>query len=156
MIFWPHFNKGRLAVKILRWLFLLTVLLPAVLSAQERSVLQGERQLRKWTDLVADSNMVKMLSGEYFFFGPTDSERDLRWRIGYILQSRPDDPRDISFQLFGLFLPENLRVRIDNTKKIPTAEIIFTEALEIDRIIIRISKEDYKKSPCLEYVAKER
>ena len=46
-------------------------------------------------------------------------------------------------------------MRIDASKKVPTAELILTPAVEIDKVIIRISAGDYKKSPCLAKVKKE-
>ena len=143
-------------MKHLLFLFLLLVLLPPATSAQQRSILQGERELVKWRQVIKlDIDMIKMLCGEYFWFLPTNEQSDPGWVIGYMMKRRADDPPDIDIQLFGLFLPETLRVRIDASKKVPTAELILTPAVEIDNVIIRISAGDYKKSPCLAKVKKE-
>ena len=66
-------------MKHLLFLFLLLVLLPPATSAQQRSILQGERELVKWREVIKlDIHMIKMLCGEYFVFLPTDEQSDPR------------------------------------------------------------------------------
>lgn len=90
-------------------------------------------------------------------------------RIGYWPEKKPTDPEGAT--IFQFYLPEKFVIRIDSTKKIPTAEFMMSQsegfAFRVDTtanvifadpmmapgggyvIIIRINQEDYDRCPCL-------
>jgi len=130
--------------KVIAIIAVLSLLGFSMVTAQQETI--GERELRKFPDDPALSNL---RCGQYFMFGPTRDYVDPTLRIGFLLEKKPSDSPNIS--LVGAFRPENIKVVIDNQKKIPTVRIFSAE-----NVVIRISQEEYNKSPCLQKARKAR
>ena len=142
--------------RIISLLFLLA-LLPTTLSTQQFPILLKERELIKWPEAgKANPKMAELMCGEYFMFVPTHTAgRESHWRVCYRIKKRIDDPPGLDFLSLAVFFPETLRLRIDASKKIPTAELVLTPEMKIGKVIIRIAPEDYDKSSCLEGLKKD-
>lgn len=95
----------------------------------------GERKLSK----IPPHPMFNRLEcGEYFILVSDDQER---LRIGFIFEIEPTALEEQAF------LPEEFFIVTDNKKTVPT--IRFTKQGKV-KVILRISKDSLKKSPCLQ------
>lgn len=134
--------------------------------------LQGERPIDRLPAFPpGDKELAETRCGDHFlYFANPEGYTPPGPRIGYILQSRKDDPavKGQKVRMTMIFLKMKFRVLIDNAKKNPTSEFILSRAIagevhaegentfhvvlnpnDIDEILIRISAADFQKSTCL-------
>ena len=82
--------------------------------------------------------------GEYFLSGITSSEDD-RFRIGIIFKTEDNGPLELEA---GAFLPEMYTIIFDENKVTPTIKFVSNKNGG-SRIILKISREEFERSPCL-------
>lgn len=100
----------------------------------ERALQKIERQLEEG----------EQRCGDYFLLAYRNNQQGLPYR------PVPHKDSDLTFS-FEVWVPyDRVRVKIDDKKKIPTAEALPAKVPDAESdILIRVSRDDYKKAKCL-------
>jgi len=136
--------KAKEKVKLVFMLCLLAglMIIFALSGARVWGQFNGEQPLSKIPD---DEKFDSFRCGEYFLFGVTSSD-DERIRIGIVFKAENDEPLELEA---GAFLPEMFTVIFDEKKRVPTIRFI-ADGNGGSKIILKISHEEFNKSPCLQ------
>lgn len=134
-------TKDKVRLVLMLSALIVLMLIFALSGARVWGQFNGEQPLSKIPD---DEKFDSFRCGEYFLFGVTSSD-DERIRIGIVFKAENDEPLELEA---GAFLPEMFTVIFDEKKRVPTIRFI-PDGNGGSKVILKISQEEFKKSPCL-------